>query len=270
MPTLNEDVYKTIQKFFRGDDTLSLLCAEILLEAFVKEPPYVLSIGKTIKAGISETNPDFVIEPGEYGYYINLRSVHQLLEFHPDNKEAIIDRVREYRKKYEASARSIVFVDCEVDTQDGSILDLGAVKDDGTAFHENNSVHFKGYVADSSIICGHNILAHDIRFIQSYFDKSFKLVDTLLLSPLLFPYKEHHNLEKDDKFRDYEESNPMFDAKKAQTLFYQEVSAFHELDDELKNIFYLLLRTQRGFEGFFHYIGYSYEGKVAGIDRRRS
>ena len=269
MPTLNKDVYKMIQKFFKGDEALSLLCVETFFEAFGMEYPYVLSVGKSIKAGASETDPDFIIDAGEYGYYINLRSVHQLFEFHQNNKDAILERAREYRRKLEESARSIVFVDCEVDVQNGAVLDLGAVKEDGTEFHENNAVHFKEYVSGSSIICGHNILGHDLKYIQNYFNNDFKLVDTLMISPLLFPYKEHHNLEKDDKLRAFEKSNPMFDAKKAQSLFYKEVSAFNELDEDLKSIFYLLLKNQNGFEGFFNYIGYSFEGSLADIIERR-
>ena len=83
-----------------------------------------------------------------------------------------------------------------------------------------------------------------------------QLIDTLYLSALLFPRKPYHALVKDEKLLTYELNNPVNDALKAKELFFDEVKAFHELTDSLQQIFFLLLREQQEFKGFFHYIDY--------------
>lgn len=67
--------------------------------------------------------------------------------------------------------------------------------------------------------------------------KSRKVIDTLFLSPLLFPAKPYHSLLKDDKIQTEEMNNPLNDAIKARDLFYDEVEAFKNIDEELKQIF---------------------------------
>jgi len=46
----------------------------------------------------------------------------------------------------------------------------------------------------------------------------------LFLSPLLFPEKPYHRLLKDDKLQPEELNNPVNDSKKAEELFYDEVT----------------------------------------------
>ncbi len=48
-------------------------------------------------------------------------------------------------------------------------------------------------------LCGHNIIDHDIKYIKPFLRREYILIDTLYLSPLLFPRKPYHNLLKDDK-----------------------------------------------------------------------
>ena len=54
-------------------------------------------------------------------------------------------------------------------------------------------------------------------------------IDTLYLSPLLFPHRPYHALLKDDKLQTDELNNPLNDSIKAMQLFYDEVNAFHAL-----------------------------------------
>ena len=82
------------------------------------------------------------------------------------------------------------------------------------------------------------------------------LIDTLYLSPLLFPAKPYHALLKDDKLQTNDLNNPLNDSIKARDLFYDEVTAFLRLDDDLKAIFYYLLRDKSEFSAFFHFLGY--------------
>lgn len=84
-----------------------------------------------------------------------------------------------------------------------------------------------------------------------------KVIDTLLLSPLLFPKNPYHRLLKDDKLQVDELSNPLNDSIKAKYLFYDEVSKFGALADQIKRILFNLLHEQSGFACFFKYINYT-------------
>ncbi|MDQ3395957.1 MAG: RecQ family ATP-dependent DNA helicase, partial [Bacteroidota bacterium] len=81
-------------------------------------------------------------------------------------------------------------------------------------------------------------------------------IDTLYLSPLLFPKKPYHALVKDDKLDPDGYNNPLNDAIKAKDLFYAEVNAFHALPDALRDLFFLLLYDRKEFAAFFTCIGY--------------
>lgn len=155
----------------------------------------------------------------------------------------------------------IAFFDIEVSTTSKHLLDIGCVLSDESGFHKNQPNEFEKFIEKSDFICGHNILSHDLLYLQKYFGNAEwgldRAIDTLPLSPLLFPKQPYHNLLKDDKLQTDELNNPFNDAKKARDLFFAEVAAFQKLDDEFKEILYLLLSDQRGFENFFRYINYS-------------
>lgn len=155
----------------------------------------------------------------------------------------------------------IAFFDIEVNSTGNELLDIGCVLSDESAFHKNRPEEFKDFIEHSAFICGHNILAHDLIYLQKYFGSDDwgldKAIDTLLFSPLLFPQQPYHRLLKDDKLQTEESNNPVNDAIKAKHLFFDEVGAFQNLDDEFKKILYLLLCDQRGFNNFFRYLNYT-------------
>lgn len=136
---------------------------------------------------------------------------------------------------------SIAFVDLETDTKTGKILDAGAVMDNGSQFHQGNVRALLEFIAPSSFLCGHNIIRHDIPTLEKSAPGAitgrYKIIDTLYLSPLLFPSRPYHRLLKDDKLQADELNNPLNDAIKAQDLFYDEVNAFRQLDTQLADIF---------------------------------
>ena len=66
-------------------------------------------------------------------------------------------------------------------------------------------------------LCGHNIIDHDAKYIEV--PGNAKLLDTLYLSPLMFPNKPYQRLLKDDKLLSDELNNPLNDAIKAKELF---------------------------------------------------
>ena len=158
----------------------------------------------------------------------------------------------------------IAFFDTEVDPTSRRILDIGCVKDNGTRFHSNSITDFITFVRGTPFICGHNIFNHDLHYIREAIDEAgvpaSGMIDTLYLSPLLFPTRPYHALLKDDKLQSDDLNNPLNDSIKARDLFYDECAVFHKADDSLKKIFYLLLHDKKEFLPFFRFIGYKAQG----------
>ncbi|BDF70110.1 hypothetical protein CE91St41_26630 [Oscillospiraceae bacterium] len=150
---------------------------------------------------------------------------------------------------------SIVFIDSEISVEGEKILDLGAVKPDHSQFHSSSSQAFSAFVSDADFICGHNILTHDLKYIGKFMNPENPPIpiDTLYLSPLLFPQKPYHALLKDDKLQTGELNNPLSDSIKAMRLFYDEVNAFQSLGAKMKRIYCALLYPFPQFRGFFQY-----------------
>ncbi|NMA74426.1 MAG: RecQ family ATP-dependent DNA helicase [Bacteroidales bacterium] len=154
----------------------------------------------------------------------------------------------------------ITFVDTEIDPTNNRILDIGAIKDTGAEFHSASVSDFIKFIKGTKYLCGHNIFNHDKKYIQNsitavgIYDKY--IVDTLFLSPLLFPGKPYHSLIKDDKLRTDDINNPLNDSIKSRDLFFDEVAAFHQLDEELKQIYFSLLHNIREFRAFFSFVGF--------------
>jgi ATP-dependent DNA helicase RecQ len=156
---------------------------------------------------------------------------------------------------------SIAFVDTEIEPQSQKILDIGCIKGDGSFFHKTSVTEFVQFLRGTQFICGHNFLFHDIKYIGNALNdaevNSSNIIDTLLLSPLLFPTKPYHALLKDDKLQSDDTNNPLNDAIKAKDLFYDEVAAFKQSEETLKQIFYLLLHDKTEFHSFFRFIAYT-------------
>lgn len=146
------------------------------------------------------------------------------------------------------------FIDLEVDGR-GKILDIGGVKA-GQGFHSARIPEFADFVSDCDCLCGHNIIEHDIKYLKPFLRKEYILIDTLYLSPLLFPQKPYHKLLKDDKILTEELNNPLNDSLKAQSLYEDEVRAFNALDKDFQQLYYDLLNEDIHFSGFFKSIEY--------------
>ncbi|MBQ4421038.1 MAG: RecQ family ATP-dependent DNA helicase [Bacteroidales bacterium] len=151
------------------------------------------------------------------------------------------------------SLTPIVFIDTEVDVDIQKVQDYGAVRGDGAFIHTHSSQEFNTFISVSNTLCGHNIIDHDLKYIN--LQKHYNIIDTLPLSPLLFPKKPYHKLVKDDKLQVDELNNPVNDSNKAKDLFYDEVAAWKELSQRRKKIYQGLLVNTREFQGFFKWIG---------------
>lgn len=151
---------------------------------------------------------------------------------------------------------NIVYFDLEV-SNNGKILDIGAVNQNGDIFHSSVLGEFMKFISSAEYLCGHNIVSHDLKYLKPFLKKSYKLIDTLYLSPILFPERPYHNLIKDDKIISDQLNNPLSDSLKAKQLFEDELERFKGLPENVKRAYYDLLNENGHFKGFFDYVQYS-------------
>ncbi|WP_053405831.1 RecQ family ATP-dependent DNA helicase [Persicobacter sp. CCB-QB2] len=157
----------------------------------------------------------------------------------------------------------LTFIDLEISPQQNKILDIGAINTEGQHFHEGAIGPFFHFLSNAKFIVGHNILRHDFPYLSGALSDfsiyQSKIIDTLFLSPLLFPKRPYHALLKDDKLQTEELNNPLNDAKKARDLFWEEVNAFRLLPAELQQIYFQLLQALPEYAAFFQYIKLEFE-----------
>ena len=148
----------------------------------------------------------------------------------------------------------ILFFDLEVHKKTGHVLDIGAIFQ-GDQFRKKSVEHFGEFAKSASLICGHNIIDHDLQVLKKHLDcKRFfakSAIDTLYWSAILFPKKPYHQLVKDYHLDGNELNNPLADAKLTHKLLIDLLNAYHQLQKEQKAIYYNLLEAHEGFNGFF-------------------
>ena len=149
----------------------------------------------------------------------------------------------------------IVFIDTEVNPQTKRVADYGAVREDGAVLHTHSKADFDSFVSKCDTVCGHNIINHDLKYTALRGNPT--IIDTLYLSPLLFPKRPYHHLVKDDKLQVDELNNPVNDSMKARDLLNDEVAAWNQLSSDRQEVYYQLLHETDQFKGFFKYIGYT-------------
>ena len=155
----------------------------------------------------------------------------------------------------------IAFIDTEVSADSHKVKDIGVVREDGATLHTHSVSEFTDFVSTCDTLCGHNILHHDLKYLadsgnnQTFACGRFTVVDTLYLSPLLFPRKPYHHLVKDDKLQSDGLNNPVNDAQKARDLYNDEVAAWRQLPLPTQTIYHALLHNTEEFGGFFKQMG---------------
>ena len=156
-------------------------------------------------------------------------------------------------KEQEVRSRNIAFVDTEVGLKDHKIHDIGALRDDGAIFHQASQTALDQFLQEGKVdyICGHNLIHHDAHYLHL----NGILIDTLYLSPLLFPKRPYHHLVKDDKLMSEQMNNPVNDCEKAKELLMDEIAAWNLLSENKRKIFTLLLQHEKEFRGFLMYVG---------------
>ena len=156
-------------------------------------------------------------------------------------------------KKKDARSKNIAFVDTEVGLKDHKIHDIGALRDDGATFHQASQTALNQFLQEGKVdyICGHNLIHHDAHYLHL----NGILIDTLYLSPLLFPKRPYHHLVKDDKLMSEQMNNPVNDCEKVKELLMDEIAAWNLLSENKRKIFTLLLQHEEEFRGFLMYVG---------------
>ncbi len=171
-------------------------------------------------------------------------------------------------KESSSSFSKFAFIDIEVDPSKKTILDIGAVRYDGAIFHKNSKQELLDFIENTDYICGHNIIHHDIKYLFS--DKKHRqiLVDTLYISPLLFPERPYHKLLKDDKLVSDHINNPVNDCEKAKDLLMDEIDRWHTLPEEKRLIYASLLKDKKEFSGFLNIVNAQYINNIADLIRK--
>ena len=156
------------------------------------------------------------------------------------------------------SAPNYAIVDVEVGLIDHKIHDIGALKHDDTTFHKTSKEELFVFLNDINYICGHNIIHHDAKYL--FTDKTCRwiLVDTLYVSPLLFPERPYHRLVKDDKLICEQMNYPVNDSKKAKDLLLDEIACWNLLSKKKRVLFASLLKDKKEFEGFLSMVSAEY------------
>ena len=90
--------------------------------------------------------------------------------------------------------KNIFFIDTEVSITNKKVCDFGAINGNDDKLHTKTAHEFDSFIRGAYYICGHNIINHDVKYIG--ISNKSKLIDTLYLSPLLFPNKP--SLDKEE------------------------------------------------------------------------
>ncbi len=141
-------------------------------------------------------------------------------------------------------------IDAEVGVKDHKVHDIGALRADDAIFHKADKRELLEFLKDVDYVCGHNIVHHDSKYLIGENAGRWILVDTLYMSPLLFPERPYHKLVKDDKLVDEQVNNPVNDCEKAKNLLLDEVERWHSLPLQMQSIFASLLSNKPEFVGF--------------------
>lgn len=158
-------------------------------------------------------------------------------------------------QRRDISKEKIAFIDVEVGLSDHKIHDIGAVRYDDAVFHNANKANLFTFLNNAEFLCGHNIINHDAKYLFGDSAIKWTLVDTLYISPLLFPERPYHNLLKDDKLISDQLNDPVNDCKKCRNLLMDEINKWYSLPEDKKLVFEGLLRGRKEFEGFLRIVG---------------
>ena len=141
---------------------------------------------------------------------------------------------------------AILIVDLEVDPKTDKPFKIGAFRPDSGLSFEKTFRGGKGFqtaldemahlAGGAKWLMGHNILGHDLKYLQSAAPDAawlkLPLIDTLRLSPLAFPQNPYHRLIKNHKIISSEINSPLADCQACWQLFQDQCTAFGKIKAE--------------------------------------
>ena len=150
--------------------------------------------------------------------------------------------------------KDILYLDIETDSK-GVVRDFGAVYGH-SELHERHVSRLSNWIDDANILCGHNIIKHDVPELEKLLDRKIsdnkELVDTLLWSPLIFSENPYHKLVKGYKLLNEDTANnPLSDSKLTRTLLHDLLNGFQSAEQSWRETLYYLLKGDRRFAPFF-------------------
>ena len=161
------------------------------------------------------------------------------------------------------------FVDIEVGLTDHKVHDIGAILHNGDTFHKASKRELTYFLQNTDFLCGHNIIQHDAKYLFGDEKHRWLLVDTLYMSPILFPERPYHRLVKDDKLQNDQLNNPVNDCEKARDLLWDEIEHWNRLSAEKRSIYTSLLADHKEFQGFLAMVqAKDYAEDLPGIIRK--
>lgn len=166
------------------------------------------------------------------------------------------------KEKVSRSVSRYAFVDVEVGVKDKKIHDIGAIRCDEAVLHSADKQAALDFLENVDFVCGHNIIHHDAKYLFGDEPHKWVLVDTLFVSPLLFPERPYHRLLKDDKLLSEQMNNPVNDCEKARDLLMDEVARWNVLPDSKRTIYATLLQNVPEFDGFLEFVDAKTENKA--------
>ena len=154
----------------------------------------------------------------------------------------------------------LVSFDLEYNPSTKKIDQFGYWASDGSSLRTRNLHQLLTVLNDADILLGHNVLYHDLEVLATQFgyeSTTDQIIDTLLLSTLLFIEKPYHKLTKNylSRLKLEEVYDPKLDSKIVLEQLLPELQAkWVKLPDIQKSLYYHLLKNELGFNGFFKLI----------------
>ena len=69
--------------------------------------------------------------------------------------------------KNEQKKQDLLFVDVEMNPDTGKLINIGAIDERDNKYHGKDRLHFKEFAEEYNMVCGHNFVRHDLRYLKN-------------------------------------------------------------------------------------------------------
>ena len=152
-----------------------------------------------------------------------------------------------------ADDSSFLFLDLEYNPETEQVREYGFILGDERV-RARNPAKLELAAEKADAIVGHNALRHDVPILNERFRLDFpkeRVLDTLMLSSLLFPREPYHRLRKEYLKSEDEPSNPLRDAELCKELLQGCIAKWETYPWQVRYLLFALLEKEPGFAPFF-------------------